>query len=354
MYSTDFVGALPATSDLFYAKTHHHLVVPLSMVFKEVVSAKAQIVAQNQRSNPTPRSAPGKVGDHRNAQEEDIDVRNPTALARDLGMTKRQFFKEQEQVLKEGEIAKHAEATAKKSESYEEVKDAMHGESITANDQQLILDRIKREKENREGGHGGKLTPPQTRSPKDPSKQDSNQPLMKQRSWQEQGHVYERIPGDSPNAKRRLAQQRKAASEDLLQDSHGQYYDQHSGTLQPQYPDQFQGNQQYPIGGQQQWTEHDNLHRGVNQPPPGDQHAPQQMQRMTSTPQLQYEGFSAITGLPSDDLPPAIALGFEIGSTIQIQSVDPTQPQRYGVIRWIGTLPSLKGQVAGIELVSLN
>ena len=40
-----------------------------------------------------------------------------------------------------------------------------------------------------------------------------------------------------------------------------------------------------------------------------------------------------------------------VGSAIQITTV-PNEPPCYGVIRWIGTVPGVQGQVAGIELVS--
>ena len=36
-----------------------------------------------------------------------------------------------------------------------------------------------------------------------------------------------------------------------------------------------------------------------------------------------------------------------IGSAVQI-----SDPPRYGVIRWIGEIPNLRGLVAGVELVS--
>ena len=41
-----------------------------------------------------------------------------------------------------------------------------------------------------------------------------------------------------------------------------------------------------------------------------------------------------------------------IGSRIQIPNQSPTEPYRYGVIRWIGEIPAIQGLVAGIEMVS--
>ena len=43
-----------------------------------------------------------------------------------------------------------------------------------------------------------------------------------------------------------------------------------------------------------------------------------------------------------------------VGSTVQVASVNPNDPPRYGVIRWTGRVAGVDGRVAGIELVSLN
>ncbi len=42
-----------------------------------------------------------------------------------------------------------------------------------------------------------------------------------------------------------------------------------------------------------------------------------------------------------------------VGSNIQVASVNPNDPQHYGVIRWTGRVAGVDGQVAGIELVSI-
>ena len=39
---------------------------------------------------------------------------------------------------------------------------------------------------------------------------------------------------------------------------------------------------------------------------------------------------------------------FSLGSTVQLSP----DPSRYGVIRWIGTLPGIEGRITGVELVS--
>ena len=45
---------------------------------------------------------------------------------------------------------------------------------------------------------------------------------------------------------------------------------------------------------------------------------------------------------------PTISHSFSMGSTVQLTS----DPARCGVIQWIGTLPDIHGQIAGVELVS--
>ena len=42
---------------------------------------------------------------------------------------------------------------------------------------------------------------------------------------------------------------------------------------------------------------------------------------------------------------------FVEGNLIQIPSPDPSQSMRYGTIKWIGLLPGVVEEVAGIELV---
>ncbi len=42
-----------------------------------------------------------------------------------------------------------------------------------------------------------------------------------------------------------------------------------------------------------------------------------------------------------------------VGSNVQVASVNPNDPQHYGVIRWTGRVAGVDGQVAGIELVSI-
>lgn len=57
---------------------------------------------------------------------------------------------------------------------------------------------------------------------------------------------------------------------------------------------------------------------------------------------------AAATGLDDDS---STDFGLAVGSLIQIPSPDPTNPLRYGTIKWIGAVPNVKGRIAGIELV---
>ena len=41
---------------------------------------------------------------------------------------------------------------------------------------------------------------------------------------------------------------------------------------------------------------------------------------------------------------------FSIGSTVELQS----EPPRYGVMKWIGSIPNIQGRIAGVELVSIH
>ena len=43
----------------------------------------------------------------------------------------------------------------------------------------------------------------------------------------------------------------------------------------------------------------------------------------------------------------SVSHSFSLGSTVQLLS----DPIRYGVIQWIGTLPGIEGYIAGVELV---
>ena len=43
-----------------------------------------------------------------------------------------------------------------------------------------------------------------------------------------------------------------------------------------------------------------------------------------------------------------------VGSLIQIPSNEAQNPLRYGTIKWIGLVPTVKGTIAGIELVRLH
>ena len=58
----------------------------------------------------------------------------------------------------------------------------------------------------------------------------------------------------------------------------------------------------------------------------------------------------ASTASPRSNVMPNPNLG--IGSRIQLPTHAPSEPFKYGLIRWIGKVPYIRGSVAGIELVS--
>ena len=61
-------------------------------------------------------------------------------------------------------------------------------------------------------------------------------------------------------------------------------------------------------------------------------------------PEVLVDKIPATTG---DGLP----LSIGIGDLIQIPCPGPGHPVRYGTVKWIGLLPNVVGQLAGIELV---
>ena len=55
---------------------------------------------------------------------------------------------------------------------------------------------------------------------------------------------------------------------------------------------------------------------------------------------------------PNVDGSSSSALHLTVSSRVQMPTKSPTEPFRYGVIRWIGEIPPMQGLVAGIEMVS--
>ena len=72
----------------------------------------------------------------------------------------------------------------------------------------------------------------------------------------------------------------------------------------------------------------------------------------TSTPSNQDRGSqpsgSSYPGGATEPTVTTVPHPFTIGSMVQL----PSDPSCYGVIRWMGTLPDIHGQIAGVELVS--
>ncbi len=85
--------------------------------------------------------------------------------------------------------------------------------------------------------------------------------------------------------------------------------------------------------------QHDQLHQLYPQDTRIDQGA--------SAHKIPKESVLATTGV-NDSL---IDSNLAVGSLIQIQPPEPNNPLRYGTIKWIGVVQTIKGKVAGIELV---
>ena len=152
--------------------------------------------------------------------------------------------------------------------------------------------------------------------------------------------------------------QRDQLQRDQLQRDQLQRDQQQRGQYDPQQQNQYQNGQVFqPDAGQQ--------HQGLNQqgPPyenPQQYPAPTQYGvPSTGTPPLQPPPPHPHQPLPQSQprqhhvaydgqqgsAPPS---GLEVGSAVQIANND----TRTGVIRWIGTFPSMQGVIAGVELVS--
>ena len=193
---TEVPGARAGIIDWFAAKKNHTIVIPESLVITE-----AAYVAGGK-----------KKPQHLAAQHDPpLNVDDPVALARDYGMTKRQFMAEQQQVLKEAERQKKKqdkEITSQNREA-EEIKLAI-GESVNiATQKQLFADIRKRGKEEGSGSQGQQpyLHPDQSSLDKSG--------IKRQHSWQPGAdRIYEVIPGDRDRADthRRLGLQGKSSS----------------------------------------------------------------------------------------------------------------------------------------------
>ena len=133
----------------------------------------------------------------------DIDMNDPVAVARNYGMTKRQFMALQEQMLKEAETQKKKQESSQ-SKEMKEVKQAL-GESIDVQSQQKLLKDIR---DRGHGGGDGNLHPRKLESQSSFDKPG----VRRQRSLQPPDHVYDAIPVKDDDAHRHIANQGKSSS----------------------------------------------------------------------------------------------------------------------------------------------
>ena len=261
MSSTEVPGAKIGIIDWFTAKKHHTLVIPESLVITEAAYV-----------------ASGKKKPQRVAAQQDppLNMDDPVALARNYGMTERQFVAEQQKMLKEAEKQKKKQdkETASQNRQVEEIKLALGGESINvATQKQLLADFGKK---GREEGSGSQRQQPYLYP--DQSSLDKGG-VKRQHSWQPGGdHIYEVMPGDA-DTHRRLGLQGKSSSV-AEGDRIGRFYQedqQHHGargdsrhlaripgppgSSSPQQQQQQQQQQHYPQ--EQIRDEHEHFH---NQP----------------------------------------------------------------------------------------
>ena len=307
-------------------------------------------------------------------------------------------FEEQKKVLKE-----HEEQKRKKDQQKAkyEVKQAL-GESITAAEQQQVLDEIKNQAET-----GRKQGSP------DQSNLDVGRKDMRKQQSSLQPHVYDNIPGgagnDSANIHRRHGNQGKLSSivqGERLQNEGAAFHADHYGSVgghggHADYDGRAdhgrhgvhhdQGDigrydsQHKPVGDHDRGQAHEYLHdsnRYQGDPPPqhlqyGDNcyhsdPAPVHDPQAAGKPDhhyvnvYEYPEFQQYIQPNSDaqPMPPDhagashhhyavnINPNLMVNSRIQIPTASSTEPFIYGIIRWIGEISAVQGLVAGIEMAS--
>ena len=461
MNHNDIPKAKTGLSGLFNAKRNHSIVIPESMV----VSAEAYFASKRERSSRDRRG-------QQQAGDPLPNPQDPVRLAREFKMTETEF-EEQKRAMKEHEEQKRKRDQQK---AKREVKWAV-GESITAAEQQRVLDEIKSQAET--GRKQG--------SPDQSTLDVGCKGMKRQRSLQP--HVYDNIPGgagnDSGNIHRRRGNQGKSSSiaqgegcGERFQIENAAVHAGHHGGVGSQADHDSRGYRDHgsfgggpPYAGDHERAQvhlHEYLHES-NQyqgaPPPqpqqhgdnryhsnhgrvhvrevkqesitpaeqqllldevrgkhGEQQSPNLQQSFLdvdrqhllqssdsandqhhidteipegesiqssnsyprahlshdSQPKLvdktlsEHEhspGQHQLAAPPSSgqpdtthnhlteaarnsSTPSSSALHLTAGSRVQMPTQSPIEPFRYGVIRWIGTIPPMQGLVAGIEMVS--
>jgi hypothetical protein len=245
-------------------------------------------------------------------------------------MTKTEV-EEQKRALKEHEEQKRKKDQQK---AKHEVKQAL-GESITPAEQQRLLDEIRSNKQAETGRKQG--------SPDQSTLDVGRRDMRRQRSFQP--HIYDTIPvatgNDSANAHRRLGYQGKSSS--ITQA--GELFQIETHTFRPGRHGGHGGLGAHPL--------YDSQHKPADERAQvyGNFHRPNQYQ---GPPQQQYYYHSdparVATAPPGSNLP--VNPNLTINSRIQIATHLPTEPFKYGVIRWIGEIQAVQGLVAGLELAS--
>ena len=395
---TEVPGAKTGLSDLFRTK-RYSIVVPESLV----VAGEAYVQRRSDRAKKTQPKTEGNPPPYMN---------NPVAIAREYKMTEQEFLEEQEKALKEAETQKMKKDEEKLSHG---VKVAA-GESLSGDliaRQQEILDAIKKEDPGESvSATNVQVHQPISESNLDVSHRD----MRRQCSWQQQqkpGHIYDEIPADRANRHRHIGVQGKSSSvaqgegisDNFESESHqlrhgiGGVGGGGSALVNTQLAYKLQQNQehhQYNVENQAQAHEHSHQGNqyqgggvlpgqdmyggtlGYNQQPVKSQHVYANIPGTAASEVPVYDqpteghpsagrsnqsgtphhppvqpNFAASIVPPGSNVPlPAMDPNLGVGSRIQIPTPHPTEPFKYGVIRWIGTVPAIQGLVAGIEMVS--
>ena len=298
-----------------------------------------------------------------------VDPSDLDSVARQFGTTERQLKAEENRLWKEAEERQKRarQRKAKKTPGFkdpelEQLKGAI-GESIDITHQRKLMEAYDQEKREQDRA---RVNPPlQPRQHLDNRRhiQAGGHVIQKQNSWQPLGtpRVYDTIPWEdrsSPSTRPHLAEHGKAGTvRGVRGDDHEQVHrqiEQNQGTgyqhgeqsnhdhvyaNQPLPPGQYdnrQQGQQDGYGYPQSNFRQQEAPSGRGQRPPSNAHQ--------KTPRLPVVACTGNATIPAH-------FDLQVGSTVQLATTDPNTPQRYGVIKWIGSVAQVQGHIAGIELV---
>ena len=240
MASTDVPGAKTGLTDVFGGKKNYSIVIAEMFVAPEEACARENKGQQQGRKTAVDPPI-------------DIDMNDPVAMARNYGMTKRQFMAQQEKVLKEAETQKKKQESSQ-SKEMKEVKQAL-GESINVQSQHKLFEDIRDR-----GGRDGNL-----HSRKLESQSSLDKPgVRRQRSLQPPDHLYDEIPVKDGDTHRHIGHQGKSSSiaqgDGISQSFEHEGYSHPQGTIPAnprpgqqqhhhRHDDVIYVNQQYTGGG---------------------------------------------------------------------------------------------------------